>query len=70
MIALDRAAKSGDVNARVKRAPIIWIVEAPRSLLEKIDVMQRLEHLPEGFVHLNMYAFSGWYPPDTMRVLN
>jgi hypothetical protein len=71
LLALDRAAAAGDVNARCKLAAIISICEQPdRSLLEIVDAMQRLEHLPEGFVHFSMYQLTGWYPPGTVRVLN
>jgi hypothetical protein len=69
LVALDRAAEAGDVNARCKRAAIIWICEQPRSVLEKFDAMQRLEHLPKGFVHFSMYELTGWHPPGAARVL-
>jgi hypothetical protein len=69
LVALDREAAGGDVNACAKRAAIIWICEQPRSVLEKFDAIWTLERLPDGFVHFSMYQLTGWGPPGMARTL-
>lgn len=62
IVRLDRAAVGGDVNARARLAIITWICKQPRSVLEKYEKIVEWNNLPEGFVHLSMYEFTGWGP--------